>query len=278
MKKKEIKEIDNNIKTCIARPKKQNKLQNAITLISLVITIIILLILAGVVLNVTLVNNGIFKLASDASKNYMDEQNKELSDLYSTIKIATGDNSQITVSMEDLNKIIDDRIKKTSITTVPAGTVISYIAGAKPPIGYLTCDGSTYKISDYPKLAEAIKSGFGNYNYYGGDGEKTFAVPNLQGEFLRGTGANNHTNQGNGADVGVHQDATSFGGDWYGDNHIEIYEGKGDWGARHSNADSAVPSKSRLRISGTIQSYTSDSQGQYTSRPTNTSVLYCIKY
>ena len=81
--------------------------------------------------------------------------------------------------------------------------------GNNPPEGYLACDGTIYKINEYPKLAELIKTEFGNYNYFGGDGEDTFAVPDLRGEFLRGTGTTSR-NTGTGGSVGIHQDATSF--------------------------------------------------------------------
>lgn len=53
----------------------------AITLISLIITIIILLILAGVTINIALGNNGIIKLAEDASEKYKNAYEKELNDL-----------------------------------------------------------------------------------------------------------------------------------------------------------------------------------------------------
>ena len=50
-----------------------------ITLIALVITIVVMLILAGVTINLTLGENGIFTIAQQAAKNYTDSQNKELS-------------------------------------------------------------------------------------------------------------------------------------------------------------------------------------------------------
>ena len=55
-----------------------------ITLIALVITIIILLILAGVVLNLTLGEHGILKMAEQAGKNYVnvaEDEQKKLGDL-----------------------------------------------------------------------------------------------------------------------------------------------------------------------------------------------------
>ncbi len=61
----------------------KNKTKNeiGITLIALIITIIVLLILAGVTINLTLGENGIFRTAEMAGKNYMDTQDKELAGL-----------------------------------------------------------------------------------------------------------------------------------------------------------------------------------------------------
>ena len=60
-----------------------NKKANSrgITLIALIITIIVLLILAGVTINLTLGENGIFRIAEMAGKNYMEAQDKELAGL-----------------------------------------------------------------------------------------------------------------------------------------------------------------------------------------------------
>ena len=59
----------------------QMKTHNAITLIALIITIIIMLILAGITLNLTLGNNGIFKLAQNAGKNYKEAEKREQEEL-----------------------------------------------------------------------------------------------------------------------------------------------------------------------------------------------------
>lgn len=59
-----------------------NEIENhGITIISLVITIIILLILAAVTISLTLGENGIFGLAQNAGKNYMEAQNNEIAGL-----------------------------------------------------------------------------------------------------------------------------------------------------------------------------------------------------
>ena len=64
----------------------------------------------------------------------------------------------------------------------PAGSIIMYGA-ATPPTGYLLCDGSAVSRSTYADLFTAIGTTWG-----AGDGSSTFALPDLEGAFLRGTG------------------------------------------------------------------------------------------
>ncbi len=164
----------------------------------------------------------------------------------------------------------------------PVGEIISYM-GNTAPANYIACDGTEYNIEDYEELASHFIKEFGQVNYFGGDGETTFAVPDLRGEFLRGTGKASR-NYGNGADVGIHQDPTWFPNitaDGDGIEHIS---------ATTSNDSKGVPKN----VDKTIKNYTTQyvcnartglwSQGNnkynhhYTARPTNTAVLYCIKY
>ena len=192
------------------------------------------------------------------------------------------------------NVTIDDKTNEISAVAAMSvaegmptsiGTIIPYM-GKTAPADYLACDGAEYNISDYPDLSSFITTQFGSVNFFGGDGAKTFAVPNLNGEFLRGTGTNAHANQGSGADVGVHQDATEMPvyGAW--DNN-KIYVSKNGYRGTILKVDSdIIPSSlTRVAVLGTHQ--TSESLEEdyiangfdtaFTSRPTNTSVLYCIK-
>jgi hypothetical protein len=65
-----------------------------------------------------------------------------------------------------------------SIEDTPVGHIISHM-GTVAPKHYLICDGSEYNISDYPYLVQHIIDNFGTVNYFGGDGESTFCVPDL---------------------------------------------------------------------------------------------------
>ena len=155
-----------------------------------------------------------------------------------------------------------------NIGYTPIGTIIS-LMGKTAPKHYLKCDGTIYNIVDYQELADYFEDEFGTNNYFGGNGTTTFAVPDLRGEFLRGTGTNSHANQGNGSDVGVHQNATQ---------HINFTTGSGNLNygtVSVTNADKTLSSGARNYLSKTGAAG-SEAVRYYTARPTNTSVLYCI--
>ena len=159
----------------------------------------------------------------------------------------------------------------------PIGTIISYM-GTTAPQDYLACDGTTYNIADYQQLATFFATQFGSSNFFGGDGVTTFKVPDLRGEFLRGTGTNSHENQGNGANVGGHQDATEFlriAGSATAFAMSNIANDKGAQKVDSSVRDSDASGKGRnVTWSG---SWDDTVSSRYTSRPTNTSILWCIK-
>ncbi|CAQ84377.1 MULTISPECIES: tail fiber protein [Photorhabdus] len=73
---------------------------------------------------------------------------------------------------------VDRLIKKTS--EIPVGSPIPWPL-PHPPFGYVTCNGSAFNRSQYPKLAEAYPNG---------------RLPDLRGEFIRGW------DDGRGADNG----------------------------------------------------------------------------
>jgi len=176
---------------------------------------------------------------------------------------------------------------ENGIEDTPIGHVIAHM-GNTAPKHYLICDGTEYNITDYPYLVQHFKDEFGSTNYFGGNGTTTFAVPDLRGEFLRGAGDNSRADQGAGAKVGTHQDATkhigmNFGvGDPSNDDHI-FFVKRGnyvDYIMDNLNIDSDTGrGKAVYNIAPTNRRAGTDNVPEYfTSRPTNTSVQYCIKY
>lgn len=163
---------------------------------------------------------------------------------------------------------------------VPIGTIIS-LMGTTAPNGYLVCDGTIYDIATYTELSTYFTEQFGSSNYFGGDGETTFAVPDLRGEFLRGSGTNSHENQGNGAEVGVHQDSTWTSYFTPTSNGMQImYDAS--FNNLINNYDSTVNKSDGIKAMRNFNQVSATNPSNQdiggTIRPTNTAILYCIKY
>lgn len=181
--------------------------------------------------------------------------------------------------LERADEEILDRISSAENST-PIGTVISFI-GTTAPEGYLDCDGGIHSINAYSQLAEHFRANFGVVNYFGGDGTTTFAVPDLRGEFLRGSGTAAR-NTGTGAAVGVHQDPTSVPYIFDTPDAETIFM-KSDLGYGNyiSNGDSYKGADTPVKLYQIMPDHVygdniSD-RISATIRPTNTAVMYCIK-
>lgn len=190
-------------------------------------------------------------------------------------------NSLITQEQyqSDMENLYNNKIKpylngSTHTGFTPVGTVISYF-GETAPTHFLICDGTAYNKADYPQLWTHLSS-LTDTTPYVVDGDNTkFKVPDLRGEFLRGTGTNSHTNQGSGGDVGEHQDGTETASAYIsGDTFTQKFKQsdgfvyKTDSLITYSTGSDSRNNSSAASASG---SYTT-----YTTRPTNTSVLFCI--
>ena len=181
------------------------------------------------------------------------------------------------VLMLNNNRGSEGRVPTLGFT--PVGTVIS-VMGTTAPQHYLPCDGTIVNIADYPVLASYFEEQFGEVNFFGGDGETTFALPDLRGEFLRGTGTNSHANQGSGASVGVHQDGTGhanfFQNASNGDLIITVADNAGWMYPTDRDSELGTSTTARYNIQSVVGTTVDPTGLRYTSRPTNTSVLYCI--
>lgn len=171
----------------------------------------------------------------------------------------------------------------------PIGNIISFM-GTVAPDGYLVCDGAELNIADYPKLAQHFETQFGSKNHFGGDGETTFALPDLRNEFLRGYHGDKDEQLS--GEVGIHQDATNHNtfGAWGDQKYIfasYLNNNKGeDAGLPPYGADTTDRWNDTYSFAGRKASTVADTPNwnddqhfsHYTSRPTNVAVLYCIKY
>jgi microcystin-dependent protein len=156
----------------------------------------------------------------------------------------------------------------------PIGSIIA-IMGVTAPANYLACNGQIVKVADYPELANYFEQQFGTKYKFGGSGT-TFGIPDLRGEFLRGTGTNSHSGQGNGSTVGTHQNATIHEFISVGAN--SLYSEDRD--STRGNVDYVVSNTTTYNEFTPASSHKSGggawSGSNGTSRPTNTSILWCI--
>lgn len=188
---------------------------------------------------------------------------------------------QVDVSSEEGNNLCQKKdglyAMNTYVTSEssPVGEIIAFM-GTVCPDHYVVCDGAEYPLGTYPILERFFTKQFGLVNHFGGDGENTFAVPDLRGEFLRGSGSGNR-DSGTGGDVGEHQNATCItGGIGGGPEHgSSMYLfGAGSW---TTPRDFDIGINQIAEVSITASSKNNHRIVGGTVRPTNTSVMYCIK-
>lgn len=149
---------------------KKNK---GITLIALVVTIIILIILAGVSIKIALNDNGIVLRTEQATQEYKNEQVKEqeeLYNMYSQLLVAT--NGTITVNTQELKEIVLEMV-------YPIGSIYMSTSNVSP---------ATFLGGEWEKYSEGrtiIGDGEnGGYTFTAGStGTEVNATTNPLGEY-----------------------------------------------------------------------------------------------
>lgn len=87
--------------------------------------------------------------------------------------------------MEEVNSL---KTQIAGLTPAPIGSIQMWPSDTLPT-GYHLCDGSSLNISDYPELYKVLGT------TYGGSGT-SFKLPNIQGLFVAGKGANDYNTLG----------------------------------------------------------------------------------
>jgi len=176
-------------------------------------------------------------------------------------------------------------IKLASSALLPSGAVMPF-AMATAPTGWFSCDGSVISRTTYALLFAAIGTTFG-----AGDGSNTFAIPDLRGYFVRGSGTN-----GDGVVSGAfgvkqgdifrdHEHSSSASAVAVG-NHSHTYlqsgnssnfTGSGGGGGPKTTTATGDAGAHTHTINVTVGAANSGYEGAET-RPSNIALLYCIKY
>lgn len=169
-------------------------------------------------------------------------------------KLASGiDASKITTGTLPIARIADGAVTAAKLSSgvgTPAGAVMAFAMNSAPA-GWLAADGSNVNRTTYAALFSAIGTTYG-----AGDGSTTFALPDLRGYFVRGSGTNS--------------DGTAAG--TFGAKQADEFKAHTHQGTTHVGAGAS---------GGTLfvgASGTSGSTGGTETRPKNIAMLYCIKF
>jgi microcystin-dependent protein len=138
---------------------------------------------------------------------------------------------------------------------VPAGAILPFAMNSAPA-GWLAADGTAVSRTDYAALFTAIGTTYG-----AGDGSTTFALPDLRGYFVRGSGTNS---DGTAAGTFGTKQADEFKAHTHTVNDTNFV------------ANGATPGGGGI-VTGSISRTTSSTGGTET-RPANIAMLYCIKF
>lgn len=163
----------------------------------------------------------------------------------------------------------------SSLSGNPIGTIISFM-GKTAPDDYLICDGTEYSIEEYPELAAFFLKEFGEKNHFGGDGETTFAVPDMRNLFLRGY--HGEAEEQLSGEIGEKQEATLHPNIIHDgiNSNIVMFNTKGAYNLQ-VNPDSESNEQANSNWIGMNVDLNSSTSKYFTSRPINMAILYCIK-
>ena len=171
--------------------------------------------------------------------------------------VVVADNEVTTAKIADGNVTLAKLVTAVQQALLPAGAVQAFAMNSAPA-GWLAADGSNVNRTTYASLFTAIGTTYG-----AGDGSTTFALPDLRGYFVRGSGTNS--------------DATAAG--TFGAKQADDIKSH-----THTVVDDAVQTTStpggvvNITFPNGTQTRTTSSTGGTETRPKNIAMLYCIKF
>ena len=161
---------------------------------------------------------------------------------------------------------------------VPAGAVQAFAMNSAPS-GWLAADGTAVSRSTYAALFAAISTTYG-----AGDGSTTFALPDLRGYFVRGSGTNSDATAAGTFGVKQADDNKAHTHTITDPGHIHIfttYRNTADvsqGGAMQGFANFNTGSGSVTQAQNNTTGISINSTGGTETRPKNIAMLYCIKF
>jgi len=177
-----------------------------------------------------------------------------------------GTNTAIPIISVNAKGIITT-VSTTSVSGTVTGSIIAWTTGTVPS-GYLHCDGSAIDRTVYATLLGVISTTYGT-----GNGSTTFNIPDYRGQFLRGF-ANGQATDPDRSTRTNRGDGTT--GDAVGTKQLDEFESHTHLGSVYSYYIGANGGYGY--VSGTNQATATSASGGNETRPTNISVMWCIKF
>jgi microcystin-dependent protein len=208
--------------------------------------------------------------------------------LLGTPTVALADGEVTTVKIADAAVTTPKLATSTQQALLPAGAIMPFAMNTVPT-GWLAANGSTPSRTTYAALFAAIGTLYG-----AGDGSTTFALPDLRGYFVRGSGTNAAdgtaagtfgTKQADAVGPHTHSGTTNLDGSHTHPLNLNVGSSGSGTGLMVANSVSNEnPTSTRGSISAggshthafttTAQDPTSTTE----TRPRNIALLYCIKF
>ena len=200
------------------------------------------------------------------------------------VELAT--NAETKTGTDTARAVTPASLASAASLFVPPGAVLPFAMNVVPS-GWLAANGTAVSRTLYPALFAAIGTLYG-----AGNGSTTFALPDLRGYFVRGSGKNedntesgtfgtkqadalkSHSHTGSSASAGAHTHSftlTSGAGD--------TSQGLANGSASSSNAEKGVTQEASTTGSAGEHTHaiTINPEGGTETRPKNIALLYCIK-
>jgi hypothetical protein len=187
-------------------------------------------------------------------------------------KLATGiDASKLTTGTLPIARIADGDIPAAKLSSgvgTPAGAIMPFAMNSAPT-GWLAADGSNVNRTTYAALFTAIGTTYG-----AGNGSTTFALPDLRGIFVRGSGS--QTISG----ITYNKTFAAKEGDAFQGHRHEINASAGD---SPTGNGGIIDGPAGGDVSGFVKGAITDGTNgaprtASETRPANIALLYCIKF
>jgi microcystin-dependent protein len=187
--------------------------------------------------------------------------------------VVVADNEVTTAKIADGNVTLAKLVTAVQQALLPAGAVQAFAMNSAPS-GWLAADGTAVSRSTYAALFSAIGTTYG-----AGDGSTTFALPDLRGYFVRGSGTNSDSTAA--GTFGTRQ-ADELKAHTHGVTDPGHTHGTDPYATNQAGSQIGYTSPLTSRFGDDTGSSTTgisiQSTGGTETRPKNIAMLYCIKF